>query len=47
MVLEYYFVTRDRRVHVPGVADLEEAIFCAVQGATEAEAEEEGRCLAD
>ena len=47
MVLEFPFVTADRRVHVPGVADLEEAIFCAVQGATEAETEEEGRCLPD
>jgi len=45
MVLEYHFVTADRRVHVPGADELEEAIFCAVVGATSEE--DEGRCLPD
>ena len=46
MVLEYPFF--DRGVFRPPSADeLEEAIFCAIQGASEAEQEEEGRCLVD
>jgi hypothetical protein len=45
MVLEYPFVTTDGQVHVPGADELEEAIFCAVHGATSEE--DEGRCLPD
>ena len=47
MVLEYPFIADDGAVSVPSADDLEEAIFCAVQGATAAEQEKEGRCLPD
>lgn len=47
MVLEYPFIAGVGAVSVPGAGELEEAIFCAVQGATAAEQEEEGRCLPD
>src|SRR6478735_5191760 len=33
MVLEYYFITADGKLHVPSEADLSEAIYCAVHGA--------------
>jgi hypothetical protein len=46
-VLEYPFVSHDGRTHVPGVAELHEAIFCAVRGASAKEQEESGRCLPD
>ena len=46
MVLEYHFVVHGGLI-VPTVDELEEAIFCAMQGATAAEQEEEGRCLPD
>jgi hypothetical protein len=47
MVLEYPFLTADGAAHVPGTAELAEAIFCHVQGASAAESEESGRCLPD
>jgi hypothetical protein len=47
MVLEYHFLTRDGVAQVPSAEDLGEAIYCAVQGASEKEEEESGRCLAD
>lgn len=47
MVLEYYFITADGKLHVPSEADLSEAIYCAVHGASEQEQEASGRCLAD
>ena len=47
MVLEYPFIAGNGAVRVPGARELEEAIICAVQGATAAEQEEEGRCLPD
>jgi hypothetical protein len=47
MVLEYHFLTRDGTAQVPSVGDLDEAIYCAVHGASEKEEEESGRCLAD
>jgi hypothetical protein len=47
MVLEYPFVTADGTAHIPSAPDLGEAIFCAVQGATQREEEESGRCLPD
>ena len=46
-VLEYPFLSHDGRTHVPGVAELHEAIFCAVRGASAKEQEESGRCLPD
>jgi hypothetical protein len=46
-VLEYWFVTHDGKTHVPTAAELHEAIFCAVHGASEKEQEESGRCLPD
>jgi hypothetical protein len=47
MTLEYYFVTADGKSHVPSQADLAEAIYCAVEGASEQEQDESGRCLVD
>ena len=47
MLLEYPFLTADGATHVPTESELREAIFCAVQGATQQEEEESGRCLAD
>jgi hypothetical protein len=46
MVLEYHFVVHGGLI-MPTADELEEAIFCAVQGVTAAEQEEEGRCLPD
>jgi hypothetical protein len=34
-------------MNVPSAAEIEEAIFCAVHGASEKEQEESGRCLPD
>jgi len=47
MTLEYYFVTADGKTHVPSQADLSEAIYCAVEGASRQEEDESGRCLVD
>jgi hypothetical protein len=47
MTLEYYFIAQDGSLHVPSVADLNEAIYCAVQGASEQEEDASGRCLVD
>ena len=47
MVLEFPFVTADGATHVPSQDDLREAIFCEVQGASQREEEESGRCLPD
>ena len=47
MVLEYYFITADGKLHVPSEDDLSEAINCAVHGASEQEQDKSGRCLAD
>jgi hypothetical protein len=46
-LLEYWFVTRDGKTHVPAVEELHEAIYCSVHGASEKEQEESGRCLPD
>jgi hypothetical protein len=46
-VLEYPFLTADGVTHTPSAAELGEAIFCAVQGASQQEEEESGRCLPD
>lgn len=46
-VLEYPFLTEDGQANVPPVEEIEEAIYCAVVGATPQEQEESGRCLPD
>ena len=47
LVLEYPFVTEDGSVNVPTGEEIEEAIYCAVKGATSEEQETSGRCLPD
>jgi len=47
MVLEYPFLTTDGKSQVPTADELEEAIYCAVVGATPEEQESSGRCLVD
>ena len=47
MALEYHFVTGEGAADVPSAADLHEAIYCAVHGATKKEEEKSGRCLPD
>jgi len=47
MVLEYPFLTIDGKSQVPTADELEEAIYCAVRGATPQEQEASGRCLVD
>jgi hypothetical protein len=47
MVLEFPFVTEDGVAHGPTESELNEAIFCAVHGATQREEDESGRCLPD
>ena len=47
MVLEYPFLTTDGKTQVPTADELEEAIYCAVVGATPQEQEASGRCLVD
>ena len=47
MVLEYPFLTSDGKSQVPSADELEEAIYCAVRGATAEEQESTGRCLVD
>jgi hypothetical protein len=47
MVLEYPFLTADGATRAPSESDLGEAIFCAVQGASQQEEESSGRCLPD
>jgi hypothetical protein len=47
LMLGYPFVASDGSVNVPSAADIEEAIDCAVRGATEQEQAETGRCLPD
>jgi hypothetical protein len=47
MVLEYHFIPLDGKTYVPSEADLSEAIFCEVHGASDDEQDESGRCLVD
>ena len=47
MVLEYPFLTTDGKSQVPSAEELEEALYCAVVGATPEEQEKSGRCLVD
>jgi hypothetical protein len=46
-VLEFGFVDHAGKVHVPTSAELHEAIYCAVHGASDAEQQESGHCLPD
>jgi hypothetical protein len=46
-ILEYSFVSEDRKTHVPSMDELHEAIFCAAHGASAREQVESGRCLPD
>jgi hypothetical protein len=46
-VLEYPFLTTDGKTQVPTANELEEAIYCAVVGATPEVQESSGRCLVD
>ena len=46
LVLEYPFLA-DGKSQVPSAAEIKEAIFCHLRGATAREQEEEGRCLPD
>jgi hypothetical protein len=45
--LEYPFISRDGSANIPTADEIEEAIYCAVRGATEEEQAESGRCLPD
>ncbi len=47
LMLGYSFVASDGSVNVPTAAEIEEAIYCTVRGATEQEQAEIGRCLPD
>ena len=47
LILGYSFVASDGSVNVPTAAEIEEAIYCTVRGATEQEQAEIGRCLPD
>jgi|SRR3954451_14988972 hypothetical protein len=47
LMLEYPFVAADRTMHVPSAKEIQEAILCAVHGASARDQEESGRCLPD
>ena len=47
LFLEYPFVAADRSMNVPTAAEIQEAIYCAVRGATKQEQATSGRCLPD
>jgi hypothetical protein len=47
LVLEHPFVASDGSVNVPSAVEIEEAIYCSVQGATPRAQEATGRCLVD
>ena len=47
LVLEYPFVASNRTMNVPSAKEIQEAIYCAVHGASAKEQEESGRCLPD
>jgi hypothetical protein len=47
LLLEYPFVSADRSTHVPSPTEIQEAIYCAVHGASAKEQRESGRCLPD
>jgi hypothetical protein len=47
LMLEYPFVGADKSMKVPSAAEIQEAIFCAVHGASREEQAKSGRCLVD
>lgn len=47
ILLEYHFAGSDGSQSLPTADDLQEAIYCAVHAASEAEQDDSGRCLAD
>ena len=47
LFLGYSYVAEGKAVNVPTAAEIHEAIYCAVHGATPQEQAETGRCLAD
>ena len=47
LVLGYPFVGADKSMNVPTPAEIQEAIYCAVHGATQQEQATSGRCLPD
>ena len=47
LVLGYPFVAADRSMHVPSATEIQEAIYCAVHGASAQEQARSGRCLPD
>ena len=47
LLLEYPFVAADRSMNVPSAAEIQEAVYCAVHGATAQEQAKGGRCLPD
>ena len=47
LILGYPFVAADRSVHVPSATEIQEAIYCAVHGASAQEQARTGRCLPD
>ncbi len=47
LVLGYPFVGADRSVNVPSATEIQEAIYCAVRGASAQERARSGRCLPD
>jgi hypothetical protein len=47
LLLEYPFVAADKSMNVPSAKEIQEAIYCAVHGASAKEQEESGRCLPD
>ena len=47
LVLGYAFVASDGKVNLIKAEEIEEAIYCAVKGATKKEMKESGRCLVD
>jgi hypothetical protein len=47
LVLAYPFVGADRSMNVPSATEIQEAIYCAVRGASAQEQARSGRCLPD
>lgn len=47
VTLEYPFLASDGAARVPSADEIEEAIVCAVRGASAKEQEDSGRCLPD
>ena len=47
LILGYPFVAADHSMHVPSATEIQEAIYCAVRGATAQEQARSGRCLSN